>query len=265
MAETAEEILDPSIFEGVGRNDPCPCGSGKKFKKCHFKKIQVLKQTKDQSVSLNKFIGSGQYLYQWLKAYQMLVNRRDWGLIHETFLPDSDIAQAMGDASSFVEMARGSSDKVPAAGDFDVVRYRMNQEFGFIMGVRNADNRRVKNVTFEVLTLINTNRGFRVTNVEYLERPKGDDLETPEFEEFECVKTILERVRGREWQRPVIPRWNPDTEKFELPEGVKDTRGSAAADGALIETSSEEAGDDVAASSDVAAAAPVVTLGTTEE
>jgi preprotein translocase subunit SecA len=22
-------------FTGVGRNDPCPCGSGKKFKKCH--------------------------------------------------------------------------------------------------------------------------------------------------------------------------------------------------------------------------------------
>ena len=22
-------------YEGVGRNDPCPCGSGKKFKKCH--------------------------------------------------------------------------------------------------------------------------------------------------------------------------------------------------------------------------------------
>jgi len=25
-------------FKGVGRNDPCPCGSGKKFKKCHGKK-----------------------------------------------------------------------------------------------------------------------------------------------------------------------------------------------------------------------------------
>jgi len=22
-------------YSGVGRNDPCPCGSGKKFKKCH--------------------------------------------------------------------------------------------------------------------------------------------------------------------------------------------------------------------------------------
>jgi len=25
----------PSPYAGVGRNDPCPCGSGKKFKKCH--------------------------------------------------------------------------------------------------------------------------------------------------------------------------------------------------------------------------------------
>ena len=24
-------------FKDVGRNDPCPCGSGKKFKKCHGK------------------------------------------------------------------------------------------------------------------------------------------------------------------------------------------------------------------------------------
>jgi preprotein translocase subunit SecA len=27
--------LAPSPYSGVGRNDPCPCGSGKKFKKCH--------------------------------------------------------------------------------------------------------------------------------------------------------------------------------------------------------------------------------------
>jgi len=26
---------DIDIYAGVGRNDPCPCGSGKKFKKCH--------------------------------------------------------------------------------------------------------------------------------------------------------------------------------------------------------------------------------------
>ena len=26
-------------FQGVSRNDPCPCGSGKKFKKCCQKRV----------------------------------------------------------------------------------------------------------------------------------------------------------------------------------------------------------------------------------
>lgn len=25
------------VSEDIGRNDPCPCGSGKKFKHCHLK------------------------------------------------------------------------------------------------------------------------------------------------------------------------------------------------------------------------------------
>jgi preprotein translocase subunit SecA len=31
--------MGPFIREGakVGRNDPCPCGSGKKYKQCHGK------------------------------------------------------------------------------------------------------------------------------------------------------------------------------------------------------------------------------------
>lgn len=32
-----QAMADAAIFEGVGRNDPCPCGSGKKFKECHGK------------------------------------------------------------------------------------------------------------------------------------------------------------------------------------------------------------------------------------
>ena len=34
---TTAEGVDLSRFAGVGRNDPCPCGSGKKFKQCHGK------------------------------------------------------------------------------------------------------------------------------------------------------------------------------------------------------------------------------------
>ena len=31
----AKEVSQRRVGEKVGRNDPCPCGSGKKYKKCH--------------------------------------------------------------------------------------------------------------------------------------------------------------------------------------------------------------------------------------
>ncbi len=35
--ETIDYVVEANklAFAGVGRNDPCPCGSGKKYKKCH--------------------------------------------------------------------------------------------------------------------------------------------------------------------------------------------------------------------------------------
>jgi uncharacterized protein len=33
----AEEAQAQAAFTGAKRNDPCPCGSGKKFKHCHGK------------------------------------------------------------------------------------------------------------------------------------------------------------------------------------------------------------------------------------
>jgi preprotein translocase subunit SecA len=31
----ARDPKDPTSWGKVGRNEPCPCGSGKKFKHCH--------------------------------------------------------------------------------------------------------------------------------------------------------------------------------------------------------------------------------------
>ena len=36
---TGPAAADDPEFADVGRNDPCPCGSGRKFKKCHGAKV----------------------------------------------------------------------------------------------------------------------------------------------------------------------------------------------------------------------------------
>jgi preprotein translocase subunit SecA len=35
LSEATDGAPAPVDWSTVGRNDPCPCGSGKKFKKCH--------------------------------------------------------------------------------------------------------------------------------------------------------------------------------------------------------------------------------------
>ncbi|WP_411910557.1 SEC-C metal-binding domain-containing protein [Paucibacter sp. DJ1R-11] len=37
MSQDPADGFDVSKYGHVGRNDPCPCGSGKKFKSCHGK------------------------------------------------------------------------------------------------------------------------------------------------------------------------------------------------------------------------------------
>jgi hypothetical protein len=37
-------------MQKVGRNDPCPCGSGKKFKKCCEEKLSVKKKFSDREI-----------------------------------------------------------------------------------------------------------------------------------------------------------------------------------------------------------------------
>lgn len=44
----------------VGRNDPCPCGSGKKFKKCCEQRLSVKNKLKD-SVITARPSGSGAF------------------------------------------------------------------------------------------------------------------------------------------------------------------------------------------------------------
>ncbi len=39
---TPPPVPEPTYYEGVGRNDPCPCGSGKKYKQCCWRKQQRL-------------------------------------------------------------------------------------------------------------------------------------------------------------------------------------------------------------------------------
>ena len=47
-----EYLTEISIFakQNPGRNDLCPCGSGKKFKKCHIDDVESLKRIQKETM-----------------------------------------------------------------------------------------------------------------------------------------------------------------------------------------------------------------------
>jgi preprotein translocase subunit SecA len=49
VPDSAAEPARADMWSRVGRNDPCPCGSGKKFKNCHYREVQEQRNTVDQS------------------------------------------------------------------------------------------------------------------------------------------------------------------------------------------------------------------------
>ncbi len=56
VQDSAPEPVRADAWDKVGRNDPCPCGSGKKFKNCHYPEIQRQRQTVAQE-EVRKTVG----------------------------------------------------------------------------------------------------------------------------------------------------------------------------------------------------------------
>ncbi len=194
-------------FAKVNRNDPCPCGSGKKFKKCHYRTQSNLAQTQENTVSLSKFIKKGQTPYLWFKGLKTIINRRDWGVMYDVFQAESPVLETFPSKDAFVEQARNSPSGVPCGGDYELRRFRILGEQVFMMGVRGKENRRASKHTFEVMALVNTEEGYRVTHFETVEVPKAESGEDPAFESFACVEAAYTAALAEPVVRPEVNRW----------------------------------------------------------
>ena len=175
-----------NVPENIGRNDPCPCGSGKKYKKCCYRTHQVQKEAAKTNRSVENLIGPGTSPWDFYKILAQthasnLVNLF-WELGHElgpfretypskeAFIraisagdeglvagPEYDLRWIRHDGPDvYLLLTRGLRDPKRDALDFDVVHLRPN-ELGAERDTRAA-----------------THRGWRIWEVHRHERGKGE-------------------------------------------------------------------------------------------
>lgn len=75
---------EEQTMQKVGRNDPCPCGSGKKYKKCCLKKDSLFRQKKQEPLAVQT---------KWLKDYPKMEGERQPDEVRITDHFDNDAIQ----------------------------------------------------------------------------------------------------------------------------------------------------------------------------
>jgi hypothetical protein len=207
-------------FSNVRRNDPCPCGSGQKFKKCCFRKQLIHAETERETVSLDKFIDGEQDAYLWFKGVRQIVNRRDWKLLYETFAEDSAVKERFPTTESFIGVARDSSDNAPLGGDVELRRFRLLGDTMWVMVARGLEDRRARAAQFEVVGARKSETGFLITDFQRIEVEKDEGTaKDPAFEAFLSVQAAYAAARDLPWEHPTVARWDPETGHMRNPDG----------------------------------------------
>ncbi len=173
-------------FEDVGRNDPCPCGSGKKFKKCHERELRLQKEAQKKSRNAHDLINES--TIPWA-MYKLLVQVRENNLIplfHEMTHELGPLRGQYDTAEAYIKATEDRETFLPCAEGFDLRRIRLDGPDVHLLLAKGIKDPKLKSVTFDVVTLrpneIDKDRnprdaehlGWRVWNIERHERNKSE-------------------------------------------------------------------------------------------
>ena len=160
----------------IGRNDPCPCGSGKKYKKCCFKKDQVESRLSAESPDIEEVIGPDASIYTvWLKWREARA-RSDFNFLYDTILSGSSLAESVGDREAFVAACSDGTAAIPSG---DVARFRHvtlyeGERARLLQTVGDSDSA-AQNLRCECLELVRSDRGWRLTGFDIRDVVKADE------------------------------------------------------------------------------------------
>ncbi len=195
----------------IGRNDPCHCGSGKKYKKCHYQEDQNKRQAALSPSKLADFLPSNYPAYLWYKGFRVLVNRRDWNLLYETFIEGSPVRERFPSSDDFVAQCRQRATFAPGGGeDYRLRRFRFLGDHVFILSVRGEEDRTTDELEYELIACRGTSEGLRIYDLNRVSVPKPEreeELADPKMESFPVVAAALEAARAQPVVRPFVRRW----------------------------------------------------------
>ena len=126
MTTSTSESAEPrDPYADVGRNDPCPCGSGRKFKKCCMKTRQAQEAAGSQSTRhVGEFIGPKTLPVEIVKLLRLIRRDNLFSLYHQIFHDQGPMYERYPSFEVLVEAINSGDERLVAEprADFRAMR-----------------------------------------------------------------------------------------------------------------------------------------------
>ncbi len=146
-------MSEPStdIPENIGRNDPCTCGSGRKYKKCCQRKHRLQKESEKKANEPHRLVGSKTIPWKVYKVLKQIHQNNALGLFFDLTHDSGPLRERFADKAAFIEAIDQGEEVLPASPDFELLHFRLDPPDTYML--LREDDPKNQEVSFQLLTL----------------------------------------------------------------------------------------------------------------
>ena len=183
--------------DDIGRNDPCPCGSGKKYKKCHMRIHRAQEEASRQTQSAEDIIPAHATPYELFQILGQVYEERLVPLYHDLLHEHGPLKARLGDQQALLVAVDEGRERLPAGPDYEFLRMRVDEPDVHLLLASGVEDPRAPTISYELLTLRRheadadgqprsvEHTGWRVWQLERQERNKHEvDEANPHLDTF---------------------------------------------------------------------------------
>lgn len=175
---------DIEIPDDIGRNDPCPCGSGAKYKKCCQKAHRVQREAQKESTRVEALINAQTNAWGVYKLLRQVRENNMYALFFDMSHSEGPFRARFATKTDYILAADAGDETLVAGPESDLRRVRIDGDDHYLLLSEGLDDPRSTRYRYQVVVLRPNevdadgnerdvdHPGFRVWDIQRHERAK---------------------------------------------------------------------------------------------
>lgn len=182
----AKPIPLSEVPDDLGRNDPCPCNSGRKYKKCCQRAHRTQREAEKHSAAVEDLIDESTHPWGMYKLLEQVRDNNMYGLFYDMTHEQGPFRKQFASKTEFIQAADSGKEALVAGPEADLRRIRHDGPDTHLLLTEGLDDPRSSRFRYTVITLRDNevdadgqprqvdNPGLRVFEVARHERAKDE-------------------------------------------------------------------------------------------